>query len=217
MALKKNMTCCLKKLLTWKKIAAQEEELVELRALNRGLQQELLKKFTEGDNGTVPKSRPSSHGSISVTAALLAPAEDNMQVDTPDACTPVQSAAQLRAEELGASMIDIGQGLRVPTETWRRIQAREKDSLFVKYLLVAVWDPAQLQGRSLQGKHCPRFPDRPRKEPLTPWKVSVMQACFKRRLEKQGFPESVVSTLVKRMNYYVGEKIADIDRTAKRL
>ncbi|XP_065287083.1 BEN domain-containing protein 5-like isoform X2 [Dermacentor albipictus] len=113
--------------------------------------------------------------------------------------------------------IDIGQGLRVPTKTWRQIQAREKDSLFVKDLLVAVWDPAQLQGRSLQGKHCPWFPDKPRKEPLTLWKLSVMQACFKRRLEKQGFPESVVSTLVKHMNHYVGEKIADIDRTAKRL
>ncbi|KAH7984243.1 hypothetical protein HPB52_018480 [Rhipicephalus sanguineus] len=66
------------------------------------------------------------------------------------------------------------------------------------------------------GKHCPRFPDRPTKEPLTPWKVSVMRTCYKRRLEKQGFPESVVQTLMKRMNYYVGEKIADIDKMANR-
>ncbi|KAL1447722.1 hypothetical protein MTO96_028395 [Rhipicephalus appendiculatus] len=111
--------------------------------------------------------------------------------------------------------VDIGQGLRIPLETWRRVQAPDKDSLFIKDLLVTIWDPAQLQGRSLQGKHCPRFPDRPRKEQLTPWKVSVMRACYKRRLEKQGFPECVVQTLMKRMNDYVGEKIADIDKMAK--
>lgn len=98
--------------------------------------------------------------------------------------------------------IDIGQGLRVAAEARQRIQARDKDSMFVKDLLITIWDPAQLQGRSLQGsykslftalnvlfefsqfvllsaeKHCPRFPDRPRKEPLTPWKVSVMQGDY---------------------------------------
>lgn len=47
--------------------------------------------------------------------------------------------------------VDIGQGLRIPLETWRRVQARDKDSLFIKDLLVTIWDPAQLQGRSLQG------------------------------------------------------------------
>ncbi|KAL1472261.1 hypothetical protein MTO96_039458 [Rhipicephalus appendiculatus] len=90
------------------------------------------------------------------------------------------------------ALVDIGQGLRIPLETWRRVQARDKDSLFIKDLLVTIWDPAQLQGRSLQ-------------------------ACYKRRLEKQGFPESVVQTLMKRMNHYVGEKIADIDKMAKRM
>ncbi|KAH8020245.1 hypothetical protein HPB51_005043 [Rhipicephalus microplus] len=115
------------------------------------------------------------------------------------------------------SKVDIGQGLRIPLETWRRVQARDKDSLFIKDLLVTIWDPAQLQGRSLQGKHCPRFPNRPRKDPLTPWKVSVMRTCYKRRLEKQGFPDSAVQTLMKRMNHYVGEKIADIDKMAKRV
>ncbi|XP_049272420.1 uncharacterized protein LOC119392135 [Rhipicephalus sanguineus] len=119
-------------------------------------------------------------------------------------------------KDVGPSKVDIGQGLRIPSETWRRVQARDKDSLFVKDLLVTIWDPVQPQGRLLQGKHCPRFPDRPTKEPLTPWKVSVMRTCYKRRLEKQGFPESVVQTLMKRMNYYVGEKIADIDKMANR-
>ncbi|KAH6919561.1 hypothetical protein HPB50_029451 [Hyalomma asiaticum] len=115
------------------------------------------------------------------------------------------------------STIDIGQGLHVPSETGRRMQAREKDSMFVKDLLVSLEDPAQLQGRSIQGKHCPRFPERPREEPLTPWKVSVIKGCYKHRLEKQGYPQNVIETLLKRMNDYVGEKMADIDQIAKRM
>ncbi|KAL1477213.1 hypothetical protein MTO96_035923 [Rhipicephalus appendiculatus] len=90
------------------------------------------------------------------------------------------------------SKVDISQGLRIPLETWRRVQARDKGSLFIKDLLVMIWDPAQLQGRPLQ-------------------------ACYKLRMEKQGFPESVVQTLMKRMNHHVGEKIADIDKMAKRV
>ncbi|KAH9375848.1 hypothetical protein HPB48_023104 [Haemaphysalis longicornis] len=38
--------------------------------------------------------------------------------------------------------VDIGKGLLVPCGAWQRIQTREKDSLFVKDLLVTVWDPA---------------------------------------------------------------------------
>ncbi|KAH6920687.1 hypothetical protein HPB50_028325 [Hyalomma asiaticum] len=94
--------------------------------------------------------------------------------------------------DVAPSKIDIGQGLHVPSETWRRMQAREKDSMFVKDLLVSLEDAAQLQGRSIQG-------------------------CYKRRLEKQGYPQNVIETLLKRMNDYVGEKIADIDKIAKRM
>ncbi|XP_077561639.1 BEN domain-containing protein 5-like [Haemaphysalis longicornis] len=113
-------------------------------------------------------------------------------------------------------MVDIGQGLFVPRETWRRVQAREKDSMFVKDLLVAIWSPAQLQGRSLQGKHSPRFPGRPKKDPLTPWKVSAMRNCYKHRLDKRGVPDDVQPMVLKQLNHYIVEKIADIDRTAKK-
>ncbi|KAH7937128.1 hypothetical protein HPB49_007988 [Dermacentor silvarum] len=158
-----------------RRISAQEEELTELRALNRGLQQEVLKKFREGDNGPVPNTCPLSPGlaRVSVAAARQAPPSA-----TPAEAVSVQSPEHHRADGSGASMIDIGQGLRVAAEAWRRIQARDKDSMFVKDLLITIWDPAQLQGRSLQGKHCPRYPDRPRKEPLTPWKLSVMQGDY---------------------------------------
>ncbi|KAH7937055.1 hypothetical protein HPB49_007572 [Dermacentor silvarum] len=128
-----------------------------------------------GDNGPVPNTCPLSPGlaRVSVAAARQAPPSA-----TPAEAVPVQSPEHHRADGSGASMIDIGQGLRVAAEAWRRIQARDKDPMFVKDLLITIWDPAQLQGRSLQGKHCPRYPDRPRKEPLTPWKVSVMQGDY---------------------------------------
>ncbi|KAL1483319.1 hypothetical protein MTO96_033266 [Rhipicephalus appendiculatus] len=70
------------------------------------------------------------------------------------------------------------------------------------------------QSAAPTGKHCPRFPDRPRKDPM---KEFVMLTCHKPRLAKPGFPESVVQTLMKRMNHYVVEKIANIDKMARRL
>ncbi|XP_070388631.1 uncharacterized protein [Dermacentor albipictus] len=94
-----------------------------------------------GDNGAVPTTNPSSHGSTSVAAARNAPAQDNMQVDQP---VSVHLFSRLHSSKL-KNQIDIKQSLHVPAETWRRIQAREKDSMFVKDLLVAVWDPAQFK------------------------------------------------------------------------
>ncbi|XP_072143002.1 uncharacterized protein [Dermacentor andersoni] len=70
---------------------------------------------------------------------------------------------------------DIGSGVEIASSAWRRIQTNTKDSVFVKNLLTAVWSPAELLGRSLQGKHSPRCPDRPRKEPLSPWKLFVIR------------------------------------------
>ncbi|KAL1421354.1 hypothetical protein MTO96_023148 [Rhipicephalus appendiculatus] len=46
---------------------------------------------------------------------------------------------------------DIRSGLKISTSAWWRIQSDPKDSTFVKDLLTAVWSPADLLGRSLQG------------------------------------------------------------------
>nr|XP_037276561.1 BEN domain-containing protein 5-like [Rhipicephalus microplus] len=205
-----------------KKIDAQNEELVELRGLNRDLQKELLVKIREGSSrykSAEPTAQSHSPGTPlphSMDITLPAVSSTPSPPSSPTRECP-HSPLKAQAGASGGSLVDIGQGLRIPLETWRRVQARDKDSLFIKDLLVTIWDPAQLQGRSLQGKHCPRFPNRPRKDPLTPWKVSVMRTCYKRRLEKQGFPDSAVQTLMKRMNHYVGEKIAGIDKMAKRV
>ncbi|KAL1478872.1 hypothetical protein MTO96_052311 [Rhipicephalus appendiculatus] len=71
--------------------------------------------------------------------------------------------------------VDIGGGLCINSSGWNHIQGHQKDSIFVKDLLLGIWPKEQLKNRSLQGKRCPRFPDRPAKAPLTPWKVEVMR------------------------------------------
>ncbi|XP_037506031.2 BEN domain-containing protein 5-like [Rhipicephalus sanguineus] len=91
-----------------------------------------------------------------------------------------------------------------------------KDSLFVKDLLLGIWPKDQLKNRSLQGKRCPRFPDRPAKAPLTPWKVEVMRDCYRRRLQRQGIPETLMPAALKQLNHFVVEKLADLERLAKR-
>ncbi|KAL1454699.1 hypothetical protein MTO96_043709 [Rhipicephalus appendiculatus] len=108
-------------------------------------------------------------------------------------------------------MVDIGRGLMVKKAAWEYVQCHNKDSLFVKDLLVTVWSKDVLKERSLQGKHCPRFPDRPRKAPLTPWKLDVMRDCYRVRLERQGVPAGVLPLAVKQMNHFIVEKLADIE------
>ncbi|KAH7963481.1 hypothetical protein HPB52_021248 [Rhipicephalus sanguineus] len=68
----------------------------------------------------------------------------------------------------------------------------------------------------LAGKRCPRFPDRPAKAPLTPWKVEVMRDCYRRRLQRQGIPETLMPAALKQLNHFVVEKLADLERLAKR-
>ncbi|XP_077547625.1 uncharacterized protein LOC144159825 [Haemaphysalis longicornis] len=72
-------------------------------------------------------------------------------------------------------LVDIGQGVKIRREVWTRIERQPKDSLYVKELLVAIWEPSTLLNRSLFGKHSPRFPGRPRKDALTPKKVEVLR------------------------------------------
>lgn len=47
--------------------------------------------------------------------------------------------------------VDIGKGLLVSADTWAYVKEQHKDSIFVKSLLVAVWDPATLRNKSLGG------------------------------------------------------------------
>ncbi|KAL1484097.1 hypothetical protein MTO96_032765 [Rhipicephalus appendiculatus] len=65
-------------------------------------------------------------------------------------------------------------------------------------------------------KRSPRFPDRPIKQPLTLWKVSVMRECFKERLVRLGLPVDILQNSLKRLNHFVMEKLADIEKLAKK-
>ncbi|KAK8769357.1 hypothetical protein V5799_014176 [Amblyomma americanum] len=74
-----------------------------------------------------------------------------------------------------ADMVDIGHRVQISNSAWLRIKQLPKDSLFVKELLVAIWGTAALRNHSHQGRHCPKFPDRPRKTALSPAKLAVMR------------------------------------------
>ncbi|XP_077535917.1 BEN domain-containing protein 5-like [Haemaphysalis longicornis] len=116
------------------------------------------------------------------------------------------------------SHVDIGQGVEIRREVWTRIERQPKDSLYVKELLVAIWEPSTLLNRSLFGKHSPRFPGRPRKDALTPKKVEVLRDCYMERLKRKGtLPGSELFDLaVKNVNKYIIEKLADNEKMAKR-
>ncbi|KAH7982570.1 BEN domain-containing protein 5 [Rhipicephalus sanguineus] len=175
-------------------VRQQEVELKELRALNRDLQRKLIDSLD---------SRQAN------SSQALPPA-------LPAALSPPHIAEPLPQKLEVPDTADIGNGLRITTSAWQRIQTNPKDSLFVKDLMTAVWSPTELLGRSLQGKHCPRFPDRPRKEPLSPWKVSAIRECYKQRLEKKGLVPEMMPGALKQMNRFMVEKLSDIERMTKR-
>ncbi|XP_037504477.1 BEN domain-containing protein 5 isoform X2 [Rhipicephalus sanguineus] len=200
----------------------KEEEIKKLRKLNEKLQEKVImqmERFIESANGTVAHSmvQPTVVVPPSTPPPAQGPEEKNGAAAARAFCSPAAITQQSTPESRGPDdMVDIGQGLKIPTGAWQRIQLQPKDSLFVKELLVAIWDPADLKGRSLQGKRSPRFPDRPIKEPLTPWKVSVMRECYKERLLRLGLPAEILQNSLKRLNHFVVEKLADIEKLAKK-
>ncbi|KAL3228780.1 hypothetical protein MRX96_023682 [Rhipicephalus microplus] len=60
--------------------------------------------------------------------------------------------------------------------------------------------------------------DCPRKENATlvmPCEPFVLD-CYRRRLQRQGIPENLVPAALKQLNHFVVEKLADLERMAKR-
>ncbi|XP_037579969.1 BEN domain-containing protein 5 [Dermacentor silvarum] len=206
----------------------QKDEIRKLRKLNEALQQKVItqmEEFIQNAKAAVPVEQPAEMVPPTTPPPVQGCADLNGKIPLPQmqdaaAASALWSPAampQKTSEVPGPEhMVDIGQGLRIPMGAWKRIQLQPKDSLFVKELVVAIWDPADLKGRSLQGKHCPRFPDRPLKEPLTPWKVAVMRECYKERLLRLGLPADLLQNSLKRMNHFVVEKLADVEKQAKR-
>ncbi|KAK8771846.1 hypothetical protein V5799_024912 [Amblyomma americanum] len=195
-------------------IEKQEERILKLSTLNEGLQETII-KMKDVEAPVYPKEfvtppRPQQHSTANnsgaVQACLKSPA-------SPPPSTLDHSVAQ---EDPLSDKIDLGNGLLIKRTTWKTIEGRTKDSLFVKDLLVAVWDPAVLLTKSLEGKHCPRHPGRQIKEPLTPWKVAVLKDCYRECLRAQGFPEGHLENALKSFNRFISEKISDIEKTAKR-
>ncbi|XP_077557525.1 uncharacterized protein LOC144172793 [Haemaphysalis longicornis] len=203
-------------------LATQGQELDELRRLNRRIQWRLVGgDDTDGPSTTRrPPQQPAS--TLPQPAdALLQPGPLPQPADAlPEPADPLpQPEGQLLPilPTAPERKVDIGKGLLVPCGAWQRIQTREKDSLFVKDLLVTVWDPAVLKSRSLNGRPCPRFPDRPKKQALTPWKLAVIRDCYKQRLQQRGVPPEVMPAMLKQVNHFLVEKIADVERTARKL
>ncbi|XP_077507694.1 uncharacterized protein LOC144118722 [Amblyomma americanum] len=131
--------------------------------------------------------------------------------------------------------IELGKRLTISRPAWECISGLTKDSMFVKELLVMVWSRRELRERSLLGKHCPRFPGCQPKIPLTPWKVAVLRVimhwhcfvcavcasffltdCFRDRLQAKEMLPDLLTSGLKQFNRFVSEKIADIDKLAKR-
>ncbi|KAL1437694.1 hypothetical protein MTO96_048681 [Rhipicephalus appendiculatus] len=187
-------------------IEEKDSEVAQLRRLNVDLQDKVISALEDMKGCRIMEKTycSKSFGSPSLVE------------DPQDPLTERTARPSDQQSDNSEMMVDIGRGLMVKKAAWEYVQCHNKDSLFVKDLLVTVWSKDVLKERSLQGKHCPRFPDRPRKAPLTPWKLDVMRDCYRVRLERQGVPAGVLPLAVKQMNHFIVEKLADIEKLAKR-
>ncbi|KAI7810757.1 BEN domain-containing protein 5 [Triplophysa rosa] len=107
--------------------------------------------------------------------------------------------------------VDIGEGVAIHIEKWKKIQANLKDSLFVKELAVCIWGTSTLANRSLEGKSCPTTKTDPR-PPLTPHKYRAIKGCFQKWLEGKDLEEAELKARAGKLGRYLTEQIQDINK-----
>ncbi|XP_042149451.1 uncharacterized protein LOC121837724 [Ixodes scapularis] len=113
--------------------------------------------------------------------------------------------------------VDLGRGVFIKSSAWREVSKAVKSSLFLKELAAALYGQKELMERSAKGKHSPRFPNEPRKKPISPVKLMVMQDCYKKRLQDMGMPENLAAEASgKDVTGLINEKIGDLRKQAKR-
>ncbi|CAM4558656.1 unnamed protein product [Leuciscus chuanchicus] len=117
-------------------------------------------------------------------------------------------------KEAKDNAVNIGEGVVIHRDKWRKIQLNVKDSLFVKELAVCIWGTSKLANRSLEGKSCPTTKSDPR-PPLTPHKVRTLQSCFQKWLEGKHLEEAELKARTVKLGRYVTEKIQDINKKVK--
>ncbi|XP_056615875.1 BEN domain-containing protein 5-like [Triplophysa dalaica] len=197
----------------------------ELRKLNVELQTCLVAKILCGSN-TSPTSIPDlpvTTGSntspvpipdIPVTSESSPTKEKrkNLQtaVENSSAVVTYQNSEQI----LENQEVDIGEGVLIHSEKWKKIQANLKDSLFVKELAVCIWGTSTLANRSLEGKSCPTTKSDPR-PPLTPHKYRAIKGCFQKWLEGKSLEEAELKARTGKVGRYLTEKIQDINKKIK--
>ncbi|XP_065136261.1 BEN domain-containing protein 5-like [Paramisgurnus dabryanus] len=139
-------------------------------------------------------------------------------IKTPD-MSDFKSAAvtyQTSGEISENQEVEIGEGLVISMEKWKKIQLNMKDSLFVKELAVCIWGSSTLANRSLEGKSCPTTKSTPR-PPLTPHKYRTLKSCFQKWLEGKNLDEEELKNRVGKLGRYVTEKIQDINKRKKKV
>ncbi|XP_029829632.2 BEN domain-containing protein 5 isoform X2 [Ixodes scapularis] len=205
-----------------KQLAQKEEELVQVRGLNMRLQDQLLKEME--DNG-----RPHQASHLMSTAS--SPRQTLVGLDEsavpkrrclgelqPSKDAPLSVCRDddslMTAKE---DMVDLGRGIFLASQAWEDVQGCAKTSIFVKELALALYGSQELMARSAKGRHSPRFPNQPKKRPISPNKLAVIQDCYKRRLREMGMPENLASEeSKKKVTDLINEKIGDLRRRAKR-
>ncbi|XP_057210568.1 BEN domain-containing protein 5-like [Triplophysa rosa] len=118
---------------------------------------------------------------------------------------------QIAEQILENQEVDIGEGVAIHSEKWKKIQANLKDSLFVKELAVCIWRTSTLANRSLEGKSCPTTKPDPR-PPLTPHKYRAIKGCFQKWLEGKDFEEAELKARAGKLGRYLTEQIQDINK-----
>ncbi|XP_042147129.1 BEN domain-containing protein 5 [Ixodes scapularis] len=117
--------------------------------------------------------------------------------------------------ESGATMVDIGCHILIPSKKWEDLHGLMVDSRFTKEAATSIWGADILKGKSPTGRlsnkakalgHTEAFP------PLTPEKVDVLRSFFISRLTDKGIPMEQAVKRAKLIRKFLSEKCTDARR-----
>ncbi|KAL1468189.1 hypothetical protein MTO96_041642 [Rhipicephalus appendiculatus] len=143
-------------------------------------------------------------------------------------CSPTIVTQQSTPESRGPDdLVDIGQGLKIPTGAWRRIQLQLKDKSICKRAAIGTLGPSRSEGSFASRLALAKVPRSSHQAApdtvesvsdacMTGWRTCsnfdypfflMMTECFKERLVRLGLPVDILQNSVKRLNHFVVEEV----------
>ncbi|KAL1483414.1 hypothetical protein MTO96_033211 [Rhipicephalus appendiculatus] len=122
-------------------------------------------------------------------------------------CSPAAVTQQSAPESRGGYR----PGLKIPTGAWRRIQLQLKDKSICERAASGNLGPSRSEESFASRQALAKVPRSSHQAA-----PDTVEKCFKERLVRLGLPVDILQNSLKRLNHFVVEKLADIEKLARK-